>query len=60
MCITAHSCAIRGISLDGLNQLTVTCGAEGEIKFWRFKRKDLLETLKLEDQISQALLHRER
>ncbi|KAK3090298.1 hypothetical protein FSP39_010724 [Pinctada imbricata] len=55
----AHECAVRGVATDGLNQITVTAGADGRVKFWRFKRKELLETVKLSDQISHILLHRE-
>ncbi|KAK3592873.1 hypothetical protein CHS0354_004097 [Potamilus streckersoni] len=56
---SAHSCSVQGVAVDGLNQVTVTAGLNGEIKFWRFKRKDFLESLTLEKLISQILLHRE-
>ncbi|XP_013379758.1 WD repeat-containing protein 36 isoform X1 [Lingula anatina] len=56
---TAHDGAVRGVAVDGLNQVTVTAGADFTIKFWKFKQKQLLETLKVEAQVASILLHRE-
>ncbi|XP_064607186.1 WD repeat-containing protein 36-like [Liolophura sinensis] len=56
---TAHSTPVRGVVIDGLNQVTVSASAEGDLKFWKFKRKDLLGTLKLNTPISKINLHRE-
>ena len=56
---SAHSGSVRGVAVDGLNQITVTAGADGLLKFWRFKNRALLETVSLNSQASRLLLHRE-
>ncbi|XP_064624692.1 WD repeat-containing protein 36-like [Lineus longissimus] len=56
---TAHSSSVRGLAVDGLNQVTVTAGADKLVKFWKFKKKEFLSEIKMEDQISQVLAHRE-
>ncbi|XP_046327932.2 WD repeat-containing protein 36-like [Haliotis rufescens] len=56
---TAHSCSVRGIAVDGLNQLVVTAGADGQVNFWKFKTKVFLCSVKLKCSISRILLHRE-
>ncbi|XP_077863349.1 WD repeat-containing protein 36-like, partial [Saccoglossus kowalevskii] len=55
----AHSGAVRGVAIDGLNQIVVTASTDKTLKFWRFKKKNLLFTLKTDLSISQILLHRE-
>ncbi|GFS13535.1 WD repeat-containing protein 36 [Elysia marginata] len=55
----AHDCTVRGISIDGLNQKVVSAGANGVLKFWRFKNKQLLGQLKMEAFVSQTMLHRD-
>lgn len=46
--------------MDGLNQLVVTAGSEGLIKFWKFKTKDLVYSTELASSPSGILLHRDR
>ena len=58
--IVGHNCSVRGVAIDGLNQVVVTAGLDGEVKFWKFKQKNLMETLHLKSYISEILLHRER
>lgn len=56
----AHSGAVRGVAVDGLNQLTFTSGSDWLLKFWRFKSKKQEEQLKLHAAAAQMKLHRER
>ncbi|XP_007486659.1 WD repeat-containing protein 36 isoform X2 [Monodelphis domestica] len=55
----AHEGAVRGVAVDGLNQLTITAGSEGLLKFWNFKTKMLIHTTILNSSPSIMLLHRE-
>ncbi|KAF1474268.1 WD repeat-containing protein 36, partial [Pygoscelis antarcticus] len=55
----AHEGAIRGVAVDGLNQLVITAGSEGLIKFWKFKTKDLVYSTELLSSPSGILLHRD-
>ncbi|NXN32676.1 WDR36 protein, partial [Nycticryphes semicollaris] len=55
----AHEGAIRGVSVDGLNQIIITAGSEGLIKFWKFKTKDLVYSSELSSSPSGILLHRD-
>ncbi|NXV23981.1 WDR36 protein, partial [Cepphus grylle] len=55
----AHEGAIRGVAVDGLNQLVVTAGSEGLIKLWKFKTKDLVYCTELSSSPSGILLHRD-
>lgn len=56
---TAHNCVIRGVVVDAVNQVTVTGGADGTLRFWKFKAKQMLHELKLDCFISKMILHRE-
>jgi len=58
--IVGHTCSVRGVAIDGLNQVVITAGLGGDVKFWKFKQKNLMETLHLKSYISEILLHRER
>ncbi|XP_060608574.1 WD repeat-containing protein 36-like isoform X2 [Ruditapes philippinarum] len=55
----AHNSHVQGVVVDGLNQLAISAGREGDIKFWKFKDKKLLDTCKLDSTVSKILLHRE-
>ncbi|XP_074642621.1 WD repeat-containing protein 36-like [Tubulanus polymorphus] len=55
----AHDGAVRGLAIDGLNQLLVSAGADKCVKFWKFKHKELVSTLDLAYQISKICLHRD-
>ncbi|KAI2664237.1 WD repeat-containing protein 36 [Labeo rohita] len=37
----AHAGPVRGVSVDALNQLTVSVGADRLLKIWKFKSKEL-------------------
>ncbi|GAB1606546.1 WD repeat-containing protein 36-like [Argonauta hians] len=54
-----HNCAVQGIAVDANNQVTVTAGSNGTLKFWRFKTKKFMKLLKLDSYINKILLHRE-
>ncbi|OCT98543.1 hypothetical protein XELAEV_18010780mg [Xenopus laevis] len=55
----AHDGPIRGVVVDGLNQITVTAGSDKLIKFWKFKTKELIQTTNLSVPPTAILLHRE-
>ncbi|OXB79497.1 UNVERIFIED_CONTAM: hypothetical protein H355_013893 [Colinus virginianus] len=55
----AHEGSIRGVAVDGLNQLTITAGSDRLIKFWKFKAKDLVHSIDLSSSPSGILLHRD-
>ena len=56
----AHEGAIRGVIVDGLNQIVITGASDSKLKFWNFKLKKLLGHLTLNAAVNQMLLHRER
>lgn len=60
LCLKAHTGSVRGVAVDGLNQLTVTAGSERLLKFWNFKSKALIHCLSLESSPNMLLLHRDR
>uniref|UniRef100_A0A1Q3EZB5 Putative wd repeat protein n=1 Tax=Culex tarsalis TaxID=7177 RepID=A0A1Q3EZB5_CULTA len=53
--------AVRGISIDNLNQFVVSGGADGVMKWWHFKQNvnKPVFTLKLDEPIAQFGTHRE-
>ncbi|XP_019372797.1 PREDICTED: WD repeat-containing protein 36 [Gavialis gangeticus] len=55
----AHEGAIRGVAVDGLNQLTITAGSDELIKFWKFKTTELVHSTNLASSLSGILLHRD-
>ncbi|KAL1773937.1 WD repeat-containing protein 36 [Sigmodon hispidus] len=55
----AHTGSVRGVAVDGLNQLTVTAGSERLLKFWNFKKKTLIYSLSLDSSPNMMLLHRD-
>ncbi|XP_071800159.1 WD repeat-containing protein 36-like [Asterias amurensis] len=55
----AHEGAIRGVIVDGLNQIVITGASDSKLKFWNFKSKKLLGHLTLNAAVNQMLLHRE-
>ncbi|XP_077146374.1 WD repeat-containing protein 36 [Ranitomeya variabilis] len=55
----AHDGAVRGVVVDGLNQMTITVGSDKLIKFWKFKSKQLMHTIDLMVSPTSILLHRE-
>ncbi|ERL92025.1 WD repeat-containing protein 36 isoform X1 [Dendroctonus ponderosae] len=57
----AHESSIRGVATDGLNQVTITGGSDGLLKFWRFKTKkdELLSQLNVEESVSFLRSHSE-
>ncbi|ERE81548.1 WD repeat-containing protein 36 [Cricetulus griseus] len=55
----AHAGSVRGVAVDGLNQLTVTAGSERLLKFWNFKSKVLIHSLSLDSSPNMMLLHRD-
>ncbi|XP_051875459.1 WD repeat-containing protein 36 isoform X2 [Pristis pectinata] len=54
-----HDGPIRGVAVDGLNQLTITAGGDKLIKFWKFKSKQLVHTTTLDASPITILLHRD-
>lgn len=56
----AHSGPVRGVSVDALNQVMVSAGADRLLKVWKFKSKELLNTHSLQAAPASTLLHRDR
>lgn len=56
----AHSGPVRGVSVDALNQLMVSAGADRLLKVWKFKSKELLNTHRLQAAPASTHLHRDR
>ena len=48
------------VAVDGLNQLTITAGSEGVLRFWNFKNKVLIHSMSLDSSPNLMLLHRDR
>ncbi|XP_060768093.1 WD repeat-containing protein 36 [Neoarius graeffei] len=55
----AHSGPVRGVSVDALNQLMVSAGADRLLKVWKFKSKELLNTHSLQAAPASTHLHRD-
>lgn len=55
----AHAGPVRGVAVDGLNQLTVSVGADHLVKIWKFKSKELLHSHSLPAAPACSLLHRD-
>ncbi|XP_014828162.1 PREDICTED: WD repeat-containing protein 36 [Poecilia mexicana] len=55
----AHSGVVRGLATDTLNQLTVSCGSDWLLKFWRFKTRKQEVVLKLSAAPAILRLHRD-
>uniref|UniRef100_A0A1A8BDK5 WD repeat domain 36 n=1 Tax=Nothobranchius kadleci TaxID=1051664 RepID=A0A1A8BDK5_NOTKA len=55
----AHRGVVRGVATDTLNQLTLTCGSDWLLKFWRFKKKTLQGEMKLNAAPASMRLHRD-
>uniref|UniRef100_A0A8C0KM45 WD repeat domain 36 n=1 Tax=Canis lupus dingo TaxID=286419 RepID=A0A8C0KM45_CANLU len=55
----AHKGSVRGVAVDGLNQLIITAGSEGLLKFWNFKNKILIHSMSLSSSPNMMLLHRD-
>ena len=60
MFFSAHRGSVRSVAVDGLNQIVITAGADDVIRFWRFKSRELLETVEIGGQIAFFNLHRDR
>ncbi|XP_062334077.1 WD repeat-containing protein 36 [Osmerus eperlanus] len=55
----AHDGPVRGVCVDGLNQLTVSVGADRLIKIWKFKSKKLVHCMSLSSSPATIYLHRD-
>ncbi|XP_015915378.1 WD repeat-containing protein 36 [Parasteatoda tepidariorum] len=56
---TAHEKSVRGIALDGFNQLVVSGGADKVLKFWKFKDHSLLSILETNYGVAKIISHKE-
>ncbi|XP_076062093.1 WD repeat-containing protein 36 [Oratosquilla oratoria] len=56
---TAHEDAVRGVVADGMNQVVVSGGQDGDLKWWKLKSFAHVKTLKLESGIAKMALHRD-
>ena len=57
----AHDGPIRGIAVDAVNTTVVTADGsfDGYLKFWRFRSKTLVASLKLGAPVTKVCLHRD-
>ncbi|XP_056146623.1 WD repeat-containing protein 36 isoform X2 [Lampris incognitus] len=55
----AHRGAVRGVAVDGLNQLTVTMGSDQHLRLWRFKSRQPVYDLELSAPPDRLRLHRD-
>ncbi|XP_029564560.1 WD repeat-containing protein 36 [Salmo trutta] len=55
----AHRGAVRGVSVDGLNQLTVSAGADKLVHIWKFKSRKLVHSIDLGTTPVTTHLHRD-
>ncbi|KAL0965784.1 hypothetical protein UPYG_G00285670 [Umbra pygmaea] len=55
----AHEGAVRGVSVDGLNQLTISAGADKLVKIWKFKSRQLVQSIDLAMSPATTQLHRD-
>ncbi len=58
--LSAHAGCVRGVAVDALNQLTLTGGADARVRVWKFKSKQLLETVVMDAQVAFLRLHRDK
>lgn len=59
----AHTSAIQGVAVDNLNQIVISGGQNGEIKFWPFRvdvnRNEAVKVMELGEAINFFCSHRE-
>jgi WD40 repeat protein len=57
---TAHDAAVLGVNIDGINEFTVTSGADSYVRFWKFKSRKLVNSIEMNAIISKSVIHRDR
>ncbi|XP_062509636.1 WD repeat-containing protein 36-like [Corticium candelabrum] len=57
--LKAHDGAVRGVSIDAVNQNVVTGSADNTLKFWNFRSKQNHCTILLNECVCQMVYHRE-
>jgi len=55
----AHSSAVVGIGVDSMNQTVVTLGTDKMVKFWSFKLRSLMSSVKLDWVPVAGKMHRQ-
>ncbi|XP_013994136.1 WD repeat-containing protein 36-like [Salmo salar] len=55
----AHKGPVRGVSVDGLNQLIISAGADKLVKIWKFKPRKLVHSIYLGTSPASTHLHRD-
>uniref|UniRef100_A0A336LZ66 CSON006517 protein n=1 Tax=Culicoides sonorensis TaxID=179676 RepID=A0A336LZ66_CULSO len=56
----AHDSSVQGVVTDNLNQVVISGGFDGEVKFWHFRNtSECLKTLELGEGISFFRFHRD-
>lgn len=55
----AHAGPVRGVVIDGLNQLVISAGADCLLKVWKLRSHELLDTHQLDASPAKTHLHRE-
>ena len=56
---SAHSEAVMGVVIDGLNQFVLSGGQEGEIRWWRLKDCRGVKKVELSSGVSKMCLHKD-
>uniref|UniRef100_A0A4W5QDB0 WD repeat domain 36 n=1 Tax=Hucho hucho TaxID=62062 RepID=A0A4W5QDB0_9TELE len=56
----AHKGPVRGVSVNGLNQLTICAGADKLVNIWKFKSRKLVHSIDLGTSPVSTHLHRDR
>ncbi|KAF8772052.1 WD repeat-containing protein 36-like [Argiope bruennichi] len=56
---TAHEGNVRGVAIDGFNQMVISGGTDKLLKFWKFKDHSEIAIMEVEQGVSKVVLHRE-
>ncbi|KJE98002.1 WD repeat domain-containing protein [Capsaspora owczarzaki ATCC 30864] len=54
-----HDGTVTGVAIDAVNEVVVTCGLDGFVKFWNFQNRRLIASHELDVPLTQLVLHRE-
>ena len=55
-----HEGAVRGVASTGLVHQLLSAGADSQLRFWRLKTGQLLQSVPLDAPAARLVLHRER
>lgn len=55
----AHNGTVTGLITDSINQMLITAGSDGLLKFWRFANGILLSSMEMESPVKSLVCNRE-